>query len=54
MSRSTVLRPAPQKTKVDPISREVLRVLISLHQRSNLQLVQLAKRAGLTGERGTR
>ena len=29
--------------------REVLRVLISLHRRGNPQLVQLAKRAGLTG-----
>jgi hypothetical protein len=35
------------------MSREVLRVLISLHPRSNPQLVTLAKRAGLTGERGT-
>ena len=40
---------APQKAKVHPMSREVLRVLISLHRRSNPQLVQLAKRAGLTG-----
>jgi len=39
---------APQKAKVHPMSREVLRVLISLHRRSNPQLVQLAKRAGLT------
>ncbi len=40
---------APQKAKVHPMSREVLRVLISLHRRSNPQLVQLAQRAGLTG-----
>jgi transcriptional regulator with XRE-family HTH domain len=39
----------PQMAKVHPMSREVLRVLISLHRRSNPQLVQLAKRAGLTG-----
>ncbi|MGH3719276.1 MAG: helix-turn-helix domain-containing protein [Pseudonocardiaceae bacterium] len=38
---------APQKAKVHPMSREVLRVLISLHQRSNPQLVQLARQAGL-------
>lgn len=31
------------------MSRDVLRVLISLRQRSNPQLVQLAKQAGLTG-----
>ncbi len=37
---------APQKAKVHPMSREVLRVLISLHRRSNPQLVQLAQRAG--------
>jgi transcriptional regulator with XRE-family HTH domain len=40
---------APQKAKVHPMSLEVLRVLISLHRRSNPQLAQLAKRAGLTG-----
>lgn len=40
---------APQMAKIHPMSREVLRVLISLHQRSNPQLVQLARRAGLTG-----
>jgi transcriptional regulator with XRE-family HTH domain len=40
---------APQKAKVHPISREVLRVLISLHRRSNPQLIKLAKQAGLTG-----
>ncbi|MGH3773668.1 MAG: helix-turn-helix domain-containing protein [Pseudonocardiaceae bacterium] len=39
---------APQKAKVHPMSRDVLRVLISLHQRSNPQLVQLANQAGLT------
>jgi transcriptional regulator with XRE-family HTH domain len=40
---------SPQATKVHPMAREVLRVLISLHRRSNPQLVQLAKQAGLTG-----
>ncbi|MEO7195365.1 MAG: hypothetical protein ABIZ05_11165 [Pseudonocardiaceae bacterium] len=39
----------PQMAKVHPMSRDVLRVLISLRQRSNPQLVQLAKQAGLTG-----
>ncbi|MGH3695270.1 MAG: transcriptional regulator, partial [Pseudonocardiaceae bacterium] len=39
---------APQRAKTDPTSLEVLRVLISLHQRSNPQLVKLAKQAGLT------
>ena len=40
---------APQKAKAHPMALEVLRVLISLHRRSNPQLVQLATRAGLTG-----
>jgi hypothetical protein len=40
---------SPQATKVHPMALEVLRVLISLHRRSNPQLVQLATRAGLTG-----
>ncbi len=39
---------APQRAKTEPMSLEVLRVLISLHQRSNPQLVTLAKQAGLT------
>jgi hypothetical protein len=39
---------APQKAKAHPMSREVLRVLISLHRRSNPQLGKLAKQAGLT------
>jgi transcriptional regulator with XRE-family HTH domain len=38
---------APQKAKVHPMSREVLRVLISLHRRSNPQLTKLAQMAGL-------
>ncbi len=38
----------PQRARVDPMSREVLRVLISLHRRSNPQLVKLAKQAELT------
>lgn len=42
-------RIAPQKAKVHPMNREVLRVLISLHQRSNPQLITLAKQAGPTG-----
>ncbi len=39
----------PQKAKVHPMCREVLRVLICLHRRSNPRLVTLAKQAGLTG-----
>jgi len=39
---------APQMAKIHPMSREVLRVLFSLHQRSNPELVELARRAGLT------
>jgi hypothetical protein len=39
---------APQKAKVHPESQEVLRVLISLHRRSNPQLVTLAQQAGLS------
>jgi transcriptional regulator with XRE-family HTH domain len=40
---------APQMVKIHPMSREVLRVLIALHRRSNPQLVKLAQQAGLTG-----
>jgi transcriptional regulator with XRE-family HTH domain len=39
---------APQMAKIHPMSREVLRVLISLHRRSNPQLIKLAKQARLT------
>ncbi|MBV8539421.1 MAG: helix-turn-helix transcriptional regulator [Pseudonocardiales bacterium] len=48
----TAFTVAPQKAKVRPMIREVLRVLISLHRRSNpqlVQLVQLARQAGLAG-----
>ncbi len=38
---------APQKAKVHPTSQELLRVLISLHKRSNPALVKLAKKAGV-------
>jgi transcriptional regulator with XRE-family HTH domain len=38
---------AAQKAKIDPMSSEVLRVLISLHRRSNPSLLTLAKQAGL-------
>jgi len=40
---------SPQMAKIHPMALEVLRVLISLHRRSNPQLVKLAKQAGLTG-----
>jgi hypothetical protein len=39
---------SPQTTKVHPMALEVLRDLISLHRRSNPQLIKLAKQAGLT------
>jgi len=38
---------APQMAKVQPTSQELLRVLISLHKRSNPTLTKLAKKAGL-------
>jgi len=40
---------APQMARIHPMSLEVLRVLISLHRRSNPRLVQLARHAGLVG-----
>ncbi|MEW1865985.1 helix-turn-helix transcriptional regulator [Streptomyces sp. NPDC088194] len=39
---------APQMTEIHPMSREVLRVLFILHQRSKPDLMEMAKRAGLT------
>lgn len=39
---------APQVAKVHPHSQELLRVLISLHKRSNPTLTKLAKRASVT------
>lgn len=38
---------APQKAKVHPTSQELLRVLISLHKRSNPALIKLTKKAGM-------
>jgi hypothetical protein len=38
---------APQMARVHPTSQELLRVLVSLHQRSNPTLTKLAKRAGV-------
>lgn len=38
---------APQMAKVHPTSQELLRVLTSLHRRSNPRLMTLAKRAGV-------
>ncbi|MGH3832373.1 MAG: helix-turn-helix domain-containing protein [Pseudonocardiaceae bacterium] len=49
ISLVTAFAVAPQKAKSYPMSLDVLRVLISLHRRSNPQLVQLARQAGLTG-----
>ncbi|PNE43518.1 helix-turn-helix domain-containing protein [Streptomyces noursei] len=39
---------APEMARLHPMSREVLRVLVSLHRRSNPQLTSLAKWAGIT------
>lgn len=39
---------APQVAKVHPASQELLRVLISLHRRSNPTLTKLAKKAGVS------
>ncbi|WP_040405922.1 helix-turn-helix domain-containing protein [Amycolatopsis nigrescens] len=39
---------APQMAKVHPTSRELMRVLISLHKRSNPTLTKLAKQAGVS------
>ncbi|MEU1022942.1 helix-turn-helix domain-containing protein [Streptomyces sp. NPDC005904] len=39
---------APQMTEVHPMSREVLRVLFVMHQRSRPDLLAMAKRSGLT------
>lgn len=38
---------APQMSEIHPMSREVLRVLFVLHQRSRPELTAMAKRAGL-------
>ncbi|WP_129841054.1 helix-turn-helix transcriptional regulator [Streptomyces sp. RFCAC02] len=38
---------APQMTRIHPMAREVLRVLVSLHRRSKPELTVLAKWAGL-------
>ena len=38
---------APQKARVHPTSQELLRVLISLHKRSNPVLTKLIKKAGV-------
>ncbi|KNE83977.1 MULTISPECIES: helix-turn-helix domain-containing protein [Streptomyces] len=39
---------APQMTEIHPMSREVLRVLFVMHQRSKPELMTMAKRCGLT------
>ncbi|MEU5431667.1 helix-turn-helix transcriptional regulator [Streptomyces olivoreticuli] len=40
-------RIAPEMTEIHPMSREVLRVLVILHQRSKPSLMNMAKRSGL-------
>ncbi|TGB02074.1 helix-turn-helix transcriptional regulator [Streptomyces sp. MZ04] len=39
---------APQMARIHPMGREVLRVLASLHRRSNPQLVRLSKLSGIS------
>ncbi|MEN8653468.1 helix-turn-helix transcriptional regulator [Streptomyces sp. 21So2-11] len=39
---------SPQMTEIHPMSREVLRVLFVMHQRSRPDLMAMAKRSGLT------
>lgn len=46
-SLATAWKAAPQKAKVHPTSQELLRVLVSLHKRSNPTLTMLAKKAGM-------
>ncbi|MFE7114956.1 multiprotein-bridging factor 1 family protein [Streptomyces sp. NPDC057654] len=41
---------APQMAEIHPMAREVLRVLFTLHQRSRPDLMNLARRSGLTPE----
>lgn len=48
-SLSEAWEAAPQMARVHPHSQEVLRVLTSLHRRSNPRLTRLAKRAGVAG-----
>ncbi|MFD8818211.1 tetratricopeptide repeat protein [Streptomyces sp. NPDC059627] len=38
---------APETARVHPTSQELMRVLTSLHRRSNPRLTRLAKRAGV-------
>jgi hypothetical protein len=38
---------APEMAKVHPTSQELMRVLTSLHRRSNPRLTKLVKRAGV-------
>lgn len=40
---------APQMTEVHPMAREVIRVLFVLHQRAHPKLMEMAKKAGLSG-----
>jgi hypothetical protein len=38
---------APEMASVHPTSQELMRVLLSLHRRSNPRLAQLSRRAGI-------
>lgn len=40
---------APEMTKLHPMSREVVRVLFVMHQRTRPDLMRMARRVGLTG-----
>ncbi|MFE9555440.1 helix-turn-helix domain-containing protein [Streptomyces sp. NPDC006703] len=45
---TTAWNVAPQMARIHPMGREVFRVLSSLHQRSNPQLLKLSKLSGIT------
>ncbi|WP_405799448.1 helix-turn-helix domain-containing protein [Streptomyces sp. NBC_01506] len=47
-SLKTAFKVAPEMTEVHPMSREVLRVLFVMHQRTRPDLMAMAKRVGLT------
>lgn len=47
-SLKTAFKVAPEMAEVHPMSREVLRVLFVMHQRTRPDLMEMAKRVGLT------
>lgn len=46
-SLGTAWEVAPQMARIHPMGQEVFRVLVSLHRRSNAQLIRLAKLSGI-------